>query len=178
MSDMRYINRKVLEALKPMGRMDGDMAANSVGQTPEALQQECDQLRQEHDLLQKQKWAKWQREENERIRARLREEGDMATNSVDAASAAQTWRRECELLRDKVAQLESSRGWFNHQCDQRLKAKIAELEAKLQSVHDCSGENERLKAEIERLQDNPDAWNLTGQNEALRIIIRHLAKIL
>jgi hypothetical protein len=53
MSDMRYINRKVLEALKPMGRIDGDTqigpgtgpAALAESGTIEAWRRECEQLR-------------------------------------------------------------------------------------------------------------------------------------
>jgi hypothetical protein len=53
MSDMRYINRKVLEALKPMGRIDGDMpvAGANESTTIEAWRRECELLRREIEQL-------------------------------------------------------------------------------------------------------------------------------
>jgi DNA anti-recombination protein RmuC len=103
MSDMRYINRKVLEALKPMGRMDGDMAANS----------------------------------------------------VDAASAAQTWRRECELLRDKIVQLEAVLAGVR----QGEMEKITEIK--------------RLRQEIERLKAENDRLRMIARDETPRSLSEH-----
>jgi hypothetical protein len=66
MSDIRYINRKVLEALKPMGRMDGDTqigpgtgpAALAESSTTEAWRRECELLRGENAKLkaERQNW--------------------------------------------------------------------------------------------------------------------------
>jgi hypothetical protein len=123
MSDMRYINRRVLEAMKPMGRMDGDTATDGTFQTSEgsftctdprmaigALQRECERLREQD----KQRLVMIERYRNETI----------ATD------------RECAMLRGRVVELEAQLG-----AAQR-------------------------------------GGTAADENEALRIIIRHLAKIL
>jgi septal ring factor EnvC (AmiA/AmiB activator) len=128
MSDIRYINRRVLEALKPMGRMDGDipMASANESTTIEAWRRECERLRQDNTKL----------------------------------------KHEAERLEAVSAQL----------CD-----KVVQLEAVLAGVRQGEMEKiteiKRLRQEIERLKaQRGDA--IVGENEALRIIIRHLAKIL
>jgi DNA anti-recombination protein RmuC len=107
MSDMRYINRRVLEALKPMGRMDGDMA----------------------------------------------------TNSVDAASAAQTWRRECELLRKENADIKA-----------QAKSIVGELEAQVELKR---ANIKRLTEEIERLQAENDRLRMAARDETPRSLSEH-----
>jgi septal ring factor EnvC (AmiA/AmiB activator) len=122
--NMAPINRRVLEALKPMGRMDGDMA----------------------------------------------------TSGVDAASAAQTWRRECELLRREIEQLRIAGSQFQDERDKlsdlvsQQTAFIARLEALVKAVRQCVAERDE---EIERLKAENDRLRMVARDETPRSLSEH-----
>jgi predicted RNase H-like nuclease (RuvC/YqgF family) len=88
-----------------------------------------------------------------------RMDGDMATNSVDAASAAQTWRRECELLRKENADIKV-----------QAKSIVGELEAQVESKR---ANIKRLTEEIERLQAENDRLRMAARDETPRSLSEH-----
>lgn len=123
MSDMRYINRRVLEALKPMGRIDGDMpvAGANESATIEAWRRECERLRQDNTKL------KHEAERLEAVSAQL-------CDKVVQLEAVLAGVRQGEM--EKITEIK------------RLRQQIREHEAKHQAVRDCSGQNQELDARL------------------------------
>jgi hypothetical protein len=103
MSDMRYINRKVLEALKPMGRIDGDMPAAGANEstTIEAWRRECELLREELEQLKKERGSNLlvsQRSWNELQDARI-ERDKLKSEREQSAAQTQASLRPLHMLR-------------------------------------------------------------------------------
>jgi hypothetical protein len=88
----------------------------------------------------------------EELKSMGRMDGDMI-DCADEARTIEGWRQECERLRGRVAQLETQ----------------------LKAGRQCVAERDE---EIERLKADRCGAAIAGENEALRIIIRHLAKLL
>jgi chromosome segregation ATPase len=138
---------------------------------------------------------------SEALKAMGRMDGDM----IDSAGEARTiegWRQECERLRGRVTQLEGERdglkrerqGWIDrckandatydalNREHTKLKAECERLKGQLaQADRNCEelqAEREAAKSECERLKADQRGDVMAGENEALRIIVRHLAKLL
>jgi hypothetical protein len=93
----------------------------------------------------------------------LKAMGRMDGDGIDCAGEARTieaWRRECELLRGQVSRLEAER------------AKL------ISEYNDRVFERDKSKDECESLNADRRGDVIAGENEALRIIVRHLSKLL
>lgn len=97
------------------------------------------------------------------------------------------WRKECEQLQGRVAQLENQLSSARQEC-QRLRGEISQVtHTEDELIAHLKGENESLTRELQRIvvvngrlmdERNKQDNCIEDENVALRLIIKHLVGLL
>jgi hypothetical protein len=166
--NMAPINRAVLEVLKKMGRIDGDMSGNLMdgveaptgGVPSESIPCYCP-----------------------KCHASIRIVRPAVGAGANESSTIEGWRRECERLQGRVAELEDEQDKLAAEHNDRVferdklsdlvsqqTAFIARLEVQLKAGRQCVAERDD---EIERLKAENDRLRMAARDETPRSLSEH-----